>query len=100
MADMPYRERFLHIGFYWKGVPKVEELEPLFNTALDWYRYAPNCWVVWTNNNAGVWYSHIAKHITQGDRVLVAELDLDSVPENYTGWASKSFWEWIDKHRK
>lgn len=43
--------RYLHFGFKFKGPPKIKELEPLFNLASDWLRYAPNCWIVWTKNS-------------------------------------------------
>jgi hypothetical protein len=99
MADLPYRERFLHVGFVWKHAPKITELEPLFNTSLGWYRYAPNCWVLYTNNDPGVWYSHIIKHMTSEDSVLIAEVVLDHVPLTYQGWYNKGLWDWIDQRR-
>ena len=46
---------YLHIGLAFQDAPKVEELEPVFNKALDWLRYAPTCWVVRTSAAPRTW---------------------------------------------
>ena len=100
MAEYPYRERFLHVGFVWKNAPKIAELEPLFNTALSWYRYAPNCWILWTNNGPDVWYSQVIQHMTREDSVVIAEVVFDNVPKTYQGWYNKGLWDWIEERRQ
>jgi len=94
-----YRERFLIVTFTWKETPKIVELKPIFNTALDWARIAPNTWILWTNNSPVVWYNHLRHHMTKEDSVLIAELNLTEVAENYVGFYPKWVWDWIDKHR-
>jgi hypothetical protein len=91
--------RFINVAFFWKNTPKSKELEPLFNTAMDWYRYAPNCWLLWTTNGPEVWFPYLKKYLGEGDDVFIAELNLTHVPETYTGWYQQSFWNWIKKHR-
>ena len=48
--------KFMHISFNFESRPaKTSELESIFNLALDWVRYAPNCWIVWTSSDAARW---------------------------------------------
>jgi hypothetical protein len=86
--------KFLHVSFVWNGVPKVQELEPVFNQALDWLRYGSS-WILWTNTDAESWYARIAPHITVNDRVFVCELNTN----NKQGWMDKFAWEWLNKNR-
>jgi hypothetical protein len=98
MADL--RERFLIVAISWKGMDKAEELQPLFDTAIDWFRRSSSLWILWTSSPPSVWLTHIRKHLGPEDTVLIAELDLTTVGENYTGLQSKVFWDWLDGHRK
>ncbi|SRR5258708_31741721 len=94
-----YRERFLLVTFIW-STPKVDQMNTLFNSALDWIKLTDNTWILWTNINAGEWYPYIKSRIdSSGDSVLIAELNLATVDVNYGGWHKKLLWEWIDKHR-
>jgi hypothetical protein len=88
--------KFLHVGFTWKGTPKAKELEPVFAQALDWLRYAPNCWIVWTTTDAQGWYERLAPHMTTNDRLLVCELNLANTKQ---GWQEKWLWDWLNKPR-
>lgn len=96
---MSDRARFLRVGFTWAGVPKTKELEELFSTALDWARYAPNCWVLWTTTDPKTWLKYIKPHLGESDFVFIAELNLAETSENYFGWNKEWFWKWLDKNR-
>jgi hypothetical protein len=96
---MANRERFLIVNFIWSAAPKVEELKPIFNTALDWYRLSSTVWIVWTSSNPETWFEALKPHTVDEDSIFIAELNLSEVQENYFGWQSKGFWDWIDKHR-
>jgi len=93
------KARFLHVGFNWSGTPKTKELESLFNTALDWMRYAPNCWILWTTNNPETWAGYIKHHLGAKDEVIIAEINLAKAGDNYYGWEDKWIWDWIQKQR-
>ncbi len=65
-------KHYLHISFGWAGGdPKIGELEPVFGKALDWIRYAPNCWIVWTSSDADKWYSRLMPHLGPKDRMFI-----------------------------
>lgn len=86
---------FLHIGFNWVGAPKIDELESVFNLAVDWVRYAPDCWIVWTSSSPQKWYARLKPHLEPGDNVFICELRI----ENRSGWLPKWVWKWINKDR-
>jgi len=86
--------RFLHIGFRFVIEPDLENLEKTFDNALDWYRYAPNCWVVWTSSSPEKWHSRLKKHLEDDDIMLICELNVDK----RSGWMPKKFWNFIKSH--
>jgi hypothetical protein len=92
--------KFLHIGFNFRIEPDLEELEETFDLALDWYRYAPNCWVVWTSSSPEKWYSRLQKHVDRrkksGDTVFICELNIDE----RSGWMPHGFWEFVKSHQR
>lgn len=92
----PTKAKFIHVAFYWSGAPKTTELEgPVFNIAIDWLRYTPNCWVLYTTASADWWYERIRHHMTQPDRVFICELNI----QNKSGWLDNWVWTWINKSR-
>jgi hypothetical protein len=93
------RARFLLVSFTWRGTPKLDELKPLFSTALDWVRYASHSWILWTTNGPDTWLKHIKPHLGENDLVLICELDLSNSPETYIGWNAQLLWDWIRKHQ-
>lgn len=88
-------ERFLHVGFNFQRPPLVDELVPTFDQAEDWFRYAPNCWIVWTDEASRVWFDRLRPFLEEGENLLVCELDIT----NRQGWLPRAGWEWIKKDR-
>ncbi len=88
--------RFLHITFNFAGAPKIDELTPAFNLALDWLRYAPNCWVVWTSSSPEQWYERLRPYLTNNDHMFISTLDLR---QGYYGWLPQWAWDWLSKAR-
>lgn len=88
--------QFLHIGISFSGVAKVAELIPVFDKALDWVQYAPNCWIVWTTSSTEQWYVRLKPHLTDNDHMFISALDLQ---QEYAGWLPKEVWAWLSKDR-
>jgi hypothetical protein len=87
---------FLHVGINFKGGPqKTEELKPLFDTALDWIRYAPNCWILWTTSDPETWYKYLKRELHEKDTFFICEINI----KNRQGWLPKMVWEWIRQDR-
>jgi hypothetical protein len=89
---------FLHVGFNFEGPitpQKMDELKSLFNNAEDWFRYAANCWILWTAESAQEWYEEIRPHLGEKGRVFICRLDIT----HRQGWMGKGFWDWLRKER-
>jgi hypothetical protein len=89
-------EAFLHVGFNFKerSAP-TKAIEKVLDKALDWVRYAPNCYIVYTSRDVEHWYGRLRDVIDQDDNIFIVELDI----KNRQGWLPKSVWEWIRKPR-
>lgn len=87
--------KYLQITFEFDGPPKIDELLPSFDKALDWIRPAPNTWIVWTTSTPEEWYKRLKPLIGPKDHFYIFAID-NSVRH---GWAPKSVWEWLDKNR-
>lgn len=91
---MPF---YLHITFnFHRGENKIDELIPTFNKALEWCRYAPNCWVVWTTSPPDDWYARLKPHLADYDHLFISALDLRN---GYTGFLPQWAWDWLAKDR-
>lgn len=85
--------KFLHI--FLKPQPGVqnEKIKEQMDLAVDWYKYADNCWVVKTTSEVEKWQTRL-KPLVEPDGVL---LILTLEPSKRQGWIGKSFWEWLKK---
>lgn len=88
--------KFYHISFQFdSGNHLTAELDPIFNKAKDWIRYAPNCWIIYTSQDPDKWYNSIKKAIDKEDNFMMLEVN----PSTKTGWMPLDVWEWFDKDR-
>jgi hypothetical protein len=89
--------KFLHVGFSFRGGRSVptDSIQTVLNKALDWVRYAPNCYILYTTTDVETWYVLLRKVIHEKDHIFIVELNI----ENREGWLPKSVWEWIRKDR-
>lgn len=93
--------RFLHLGIEFKTKsPTIEvlgEIEGVLNKARDWYRYAPNCWLIYTAIEPSSWHERLKRHILwmSEQRYLICVADV----KKRSGWLSKDTWDWINKNR-
>lgn len=90
--------RFVHVGIHTTREVPVASLEKLFSTALDWIRYDPHCWILYSNSELSVWRDHIRKRLAQGDHFFLCEFE--AIPGSaYAGWMKPEIWEWLKKDR-
>ncbi|MGB7077061.1 MAG: hypothetical protein WBD53_07720 [Xanthobacteraceae bacterium] len=90
-------KQFLHITLrFADGGAHINELKPVFNKAITWFRYAPTNWIVWTSSSAEKWYERLRPHISDDDTVFIGRLDVSETQ----GWVSRSFWDWLQQERK
>ena len=90
---------FLHLGIQFEDsdAPTPSAIEELLDRAKDWFRYAPNCWIIYTAQDAKYWSDKLRGlpgmegHAT----MLLVEIN----PEKRAGWMPKSFWKWLKEDR-
>ena len=88
---------YYHIMLSLPGIlPTDPAVVKKLDLAVDWFRYAPNCWIVYTSSNAQKWYDRLKPLIElHGGNVFIAKLDLT----DRQGWISKELWDWLRKPR-
>ncbi len=96
MADT--RWRFLNVVIM-DVEADLTKINPVLDIAVDWVRYAPQCWMLWTTSNAKVWHARLKPHLGANGGVLITEIDLSEPGENYSGFMRKLVWDWIERHR-
>lgn len=85
----------LHVGFSFTGAPKIVELVPVLDNALDWIRYSDTNWVVWTNSTAVLWYSRLKPHLGPNELVLIIQIS----PVGAYGLLPKPVWDWLNRDK-
>jgi len=74
------------------GFSKVQET---VETALDWYRWNANTWVLWTNRTPDEWQALVRPHMSTNTTFFFCALDVSE----RQGWAKQGFWDWLNKTR-
>jgi hypothetical protein len=88
--------KFLHIAFSFKsGQTNVSRIRTAIGSARDWYRYAPNCWIVYTTRTPEKWFEILKPKLSDDDHMFICELDV----ANRQGWLPEGAWSWLDKER-
>lgn len=83
--------RFIHVGFYFGGVPKILDLEPTFAALGDWVRYSATTWILWTNKSTEDVFIALRQKIDPADQMFIAYV----VIEDCVGIVSPWIWTWI-----
>jgi hypothetical protein len=94
----PGRARFLHIGFAYSSPVLPSTLEPVFGQAIDWMRYAVNCWIVYTTSDPEIWYKRLLMVLPEpkeNHSIFICEIDL----KERSGQFPENLWKWLDKAR-
>lgn len=92
--------RFLHLGVNFKDKSPtsevLSEIEAVLDSGKDWYRYAPNCWIVYTNQTAKTWHDRLKEIPWMSKQsYLVIEINVDE----RSGWLPRDTWDWLKKDR-
>ena len=90
--------RFIHMGLSFKKKPPPnDELEKLFNKALDWLRYDWHCWIIYTSTDIEIWRDRILKvpGLKASNSFFLCAFDAKS----YAGYMHQWVWDWLKKDR-
>lgn len=90
--------KLLHIAFNaHEAPPKFEDLRAIYDKALDWVSYAPNCCIVFTSSEPDVWYHRLKPVLRDGDSFLIHEIYIAG-DRFFTGYLPKFVWDWLAKY--
>jgi hypothetical protein len=82
----------LHLYIAPKSGVTRAQVEEKLNLAVDWYRYHPRCYVVFTTSEATKWQKRLLPLVETEGRLFICELN----PTNYQGLMDPSFWSWLN----
>lgn len=91
--------KFLHVAFGFEGKPvAIEKIQKVFDVddSTGWARYAPNCWIVHTNESPTKLADRLHAVCRDVDSIFVCELNID----NHNGYLHKVIWDWIRDEEK
>ena len=91
--------KYLHIGVNFFGnTASAESLQVILNNAIDWVRYAPNCWIVLTTSDPVIWYQRLKGALHDSDTFFICELQVTNGHIHSSGFLPAFIWEWFGKH--
>jgi hypothetical protein len=89
-------KKYLHVGFWFEGKPlDNSKLIDIFDEADDWLRYAPSCWILFTDKNQEYLVDKIRNIEKHNHSLLIFEVTF----KNRQGWLTDEVWEWLAKKR-
>ena len=95
-AGKPPKRHYLHIGFNFSAPIDRSIINKEFDSARDWIRYSPDCWILYTALSPSRWRQRllsvpeIKKH-----SFFICKIDIDESD----GFLPNHVWKWIEKER-
>jgi hypothetical protein len=68
-----------------------EQIKKKLDLAVDWYKYAENCWIVETTSDASKWQLRLRPLAEPDGSLLIFKLD----HTERQGWMTTKFWDWL-----
>jgi hypothetical protein len=87
--------RFLSITFNYGARVEPATVKTTLDAAKDWAKYAPNCWIIWTEQTPEYWYGKLKPLLHPEDLIFIVEIN---VPTR-AGWIQKTIVEWFVRDR-
>jgi hypothetical protein len=77
-----------------EGVTR-EDVQKQMNLAVDWFRYDPKNYVIYTTSDAAKWQARLKPLVEGGGHLFIVKID----PRDRQGWMSRKFWDWLKQDR-
>jgi hypothetical protein len=81
----------IHVGFMFPGVPKVRDLEPVFDTLGDWIRYSQTGWLLWSDLSSQTILPTLMAAVDGNDLIVIAPIE----PGGFTAKLQPWMWNWV-----
>ena len=85
---------FYHVFIQTKPGVSTQEVEQTMNKALDWFRYTPSVWYLFSSSTIDVWYERLRPLVEPDGALFICELNMD----RRNGRMISAFWDWIKKN--
>lgn len=72
------------------------QVEEKLNLAIDWFRYADYCYLVYTSKDISTWKARLKPFVEPNGHLFIINVD----PNEYNGWMPKNLWPWIEDKKK
>lgn len=69
------------------------EIREKMDLALDWYKYAENCWILKSMSTPEKLYTRLKTLVEPDGELFICKLDVSQSQ----GWMSKKLWAWLRK---
>lgn len=69
----------------------LKQVEAKLDQALDWFKYSPGHYLVYTAKRTNGWYQILESCFSPGGNLFIISVD----PNVIRGWMPKSLWTWI-----
>ena len=89
------RARFLNVTFKFSGAPDEAKLKSKFDLAIDWIRYSPEGWLIWSNSSRKKWTERLKGAVRKGDDFFIVEVNI----ARRGGVMPRAFWQFIRSHQ-
>ena len=86
---------FYHIYISSKPDVAASDVQAKMNLAIDWFRYDPKNWIVYTTSNANKWQLRLRPLADPGGQLFICRLDIS----DRQGWMNPEFWKWLNEDR-
>ena len=86
----------LHIFIRPREGVTTAEIEQKLDLGLEWIRYAPGSYVVYTSKTPKDWQARLKPFVDPGGHLFILSID----PDEFTGWMPKSIWTWMKARKK
>lgn len=84
---------FYHLTLIPRPSVTKDQVQAVLNTAIDWYKYQANSWILYTTSDATKWFARLEPLFKPEGEVLICKLNMS----DYQGYMEKDLWEWIRK---
>jgi len=86
---------YYHVMIIPKKSADPHDIEETFDLALDWFRFHSTMWVIYSNQDAEIWYHRLKEFVLPGGHLFVCRLDVS----DRHGWLPTAFWDWVQERQ-
>ena len=71
----------------------VQDVQNVLQGMANWYRIAPNLWVLHTNEPTTTWFARLQMLVTPSGTLFISPLN----PNGRQGLMPQPFWDWVNQ---